>query len=149
MKITMLMLSMLTAATTAACSTMPRQRVEHVAKADTELRGAAPVHPQRPRALVSGPAIVRHIETDGRGIVALYLMDDPGIADGKCPQGAAEGAAPVALLHGGSRVADLQVPDGKRLCASITSGGTMRVAWHAAPATVTPGNAYDVALLAR
>jgi hypothetical protein len=148
LKTTMLSLSLLTASAT-ACSAMPRQGVQHAAKADADQRGAAPVHQRRARALVSGPAIIRHIETDGRGVVALYLMDDPGIGDGKCPKAAAEGSAPIAVLNGSSRVADLQVPEGKRICASVESGGTMRVAWHASPASSQPGNHYDVALLAR
>ena len=148
MKTTMLSLSLLLTPT-AACSTMPRQAVQHVAKADVDSRGAAPLHPQRARALVSGPAIIRHVETDGRGLVMLYLMDDPGIGDSKCPSAGAEGSAAIAVLQGSSRVTDLQVPDGKRLCASVETGRTMRVSWHATPAGVQPGNQYDGAMLAR
>src|SRR5438552_15269581 len=127
MKMIILALSMMT--TAAACSTMPKPEMRHASAADTDLRGLAPVHARRARALVSGPALVKHLETDGQGAVTLYLTDDPGIGDRNCPCAAAESESPIAVLTRGSRVTDLVVPSGKRICASVKAG-SMNVALH-------------------
>src|SRR5947207_795726 len=92
MKITMLMLSILTTATAPACFAMPTPNVRHAAKANADVRGLARVHLRQGRVLVSGPAIVRHLETEGAGMMMLYLTDDPGIGDRGCPGSAAEAA---------------------------------------------------------
>jgi hypothetical protein len=150
MKITMLMLSILTTATaTAACFALPTLNVRHAAKANADVRGLARVHLRQGRVLVSGPAIVRHLETEGDGVMMLYLTDDPGIGDRGCPGAAAEASPLVAALRGQSRIADLRVPAGKRICASVEDGKSMRVAWHASPTGAEAGNRYEVALLPR
>ena len=149
MKITMLMLSILTTATAPACFAMPTPNVRHAAKANADVRGLARVHLRQGRVLVSGPAIVRHLETEGAGMMMLYLTDDPGIGDRGCPGAAAEASPLVAALRGQSRIADLRVPAGKRICASVEDGKSMRVAWHASPDGAEAGNRYEVALLPR
>lgn len=68
------------AAAAVGCSTMPRQEARHAGNLGVESRGASSVHPKRARALVSGPVVVKHLETEGDGAVTLYLADDPGIA---------------------------------------------------------------------
>ena len=83
----------------AGCSTMPRQEARHAGNLGVESRGASSVHPKRARALVSGPVVVKHLETEGDGAVTLYLADDPGIADRACPSAPAENEAPIAFLE--------------------------------------------------
>ena len=131
----------------AGCSTMPKQEARHVESA--ELRGATPVRAGRAKALVSGPALVRDLATDGAGAVTLYLTDDPGIGDRACPGAAAEGATPIAVLGGESRLTDLLVPEGKRVCAGVSEARAMRVVWRAQVAGDVEGGLYNVALLAR
>jgi hypothetical protein len=131
----------------AGCSTLPRHAPRQVAGA--ELRGAAPVRAGRAKALVSGPALVRHLETDGAGVVTLYLSDDPGTGDRACPSARAENATPLAVLNGRSRLTDLLVPEGMRVCAAVSDAGAMRVSWHAQAADVATNGAFNVALLAR
>ena len=132
---------------TAGCSTLPRPTAGHVAKNQSELHGSAAVRAGRARALVSGPALIRHLEIDGDGAVALYLTDDPGIGDRACPSAGAEGASPFALLASDSRVTDVTVPAGKRVCAA-TERSSSRVAWHAHSGE-TRERALDIALLSR
>ena len=106
-------------ATSAACSTLPRGESRHVGSVGAEIRGDATVRATRARALLSGPAVVRHLETAGDGTVTLYLTDDPGIADRACPRASAENSAPVAVLTKQSQVTDLLIPSGKRVCAAV------------------------------
>ena len=79
--------------------------------------------------------------------MALYLADDPGIADRACPSAGAEGASAIAVLADQSRLTNLTVPAGKRMCAT-TEDPTMRVAWHARTGDA-PVRSIDVALLSR
>jgi hypothetical protein len=134
------------AAAAVGCSTMPRQEARHAGNLGVESRGASSVHPKRAKALVSGPVVVKHLETEGDGAVTLYLADDPGIADRVCPSGPAENAAPVAVLERTSRVTDLVVPAGKRICAAATATHTMTVTWHARATSDAPKEAFDLAL---
>jgi putative ABC transport system permease protein len=99
------------------------------------------------KALVSGPALIRHLETEGGGAVAFYLADDPGIEDRVCPSAGAEGASAIAVLADRSRLTNLTVPAGKRMCAT-TEDPTMRVAWHARTGDA-PVRSIDIALLSR
>lgn len=117
------------------------------ARADSpaEMRGTAPVRAKRARALVSGPALIKHLETDGEGIVTLYLTDDPGIGDRTCPSPAGEGASALAVLEGSSRLTDLAVPQGKRVCAVVTDARSMNVTWHVE--TVTETTRRELALV--
>jgi len=143
-----LAMSMLAAA--AGCSTMsPTRQMRHAGNAGLGLRGAAPLHPGRAKALVSGPAIVQHLETDGDGTVALYLTDDPGIGDRACPSATAENVSPLAILGGRSRVTDVSVPGGKRICAAAVDTRSARVEWHAQAASEGPSGPFNIALLAR
>jgi hypothetical protein len=123
------------------CSTLPRQQARHVvaARADSqaEMRGSAPVRAKRAKALLSGPALIKHLETDGEGVVTLYLMDDPGIGDRSCPSAAGEDASAIAVLERSSRLTDLAVPEGKRVCAAVTDAHSMNVTWHAEAVTET------------
>jgi hypothetical protein len=119
------------AAAAVGCSTMPRQQAQHAGTLGAESRGASSVHPKRARAPVSGPVVVQHLETEGDGAVTLYLADDPGIADRTCPSAPAENEAPVAFLERKSRLTDLVVPAGKRVCAAASATHTMTVTWHA------------------
>ena len=81
-------------AATLGCSAMTAQQPRHVATAGAdsraEMRGATPVRGRRAKALLSGPAVIKHLETDGRGVVTLYLTDDPGTGDRACPSAGAE-----------------------------------------------------------
>jgi len=139
-------LSMVAAAAAVGCSTMPRQEVQNAGNLGVESRGASSVHPRRARALVSGPVVVKHLETEGDGAVTLYLADDPGIADRACPGAPAENEAPVAFLERESRVTDLVVPAGKRVCAAASATHTMTVTWHARPIGDAPAASFDLAL---
>ena len=138
-------LSMVVAAG-AGCSTMPRQEARDVASLGAEMRGASSVHPKRARSLVSGPVVVQHLETDGDGAVTLYLADDPGIADRACPSAPAEDEAPIAFLERTSRLTDLVVPAGKRICAAASATHRMTVTWHACATVDAPKESFDLAL---
>jgi hypothetical protein len=131
----------------AGCSTLPHGPTARAGRNTSERHGTTPVHAGRAKALVSGPALIRHLETEGRGSVALYLADDPGIADRACPSAGAEGASAVAVLADQSRLTNLTVPAGKRMCAA-TQGPSTRVAWHARSGDA-PVRSIDVALLSR
>jgi hypothetical protein len=137
------------AAVSAGCSSVSRGGLRYAGNVGAEIRGAAPVHPRRAKALVSGPAVVKHLETEGDGAVTLYLADDPGIADRSCPSALADGATPVAVLQRASRVTDLDVPAGKRICAAATETHTMTVSWHARAGGETQISGFDVALARR
>jgi hypothetical protein len=132
---------------TVGCSTLTRQKdARHAGRADGETRGVVPVHAERARALASGPAVIKHLETDGEGVVTLYLTDDPGIGDGRCPTPAAEDAAPVAVLGQPSRITDVAVPAGKRICAAVKGARPVRVAWHARAVEDELRGSFDLAL---
>jgi hypothetical protein len=137
-------------ATALGCSTLPRHEIRHVAAAGADVRGDTPVRATRPKAIVSGPVVLKHLETDGRGLVSLYLADDPGIGDRGCPSAGAEGVAPLAVLARHSRITDLSVPEGKRVCAAVAGAHGANVAWHAqAAASADLSRALDLALLQR
>jgi hypothetical protein len=134
------------AAAGVGCSTMPRQEARHAGNLGAESRGASSVHPKRARALVSGPVVVKHLETEGDGAVTLYLADDPGIGDRACPSAPAENTAPIAFLERTSRLTDLIVPAGKRVCAAATAAHAMTVTWHARTMSDAPKESFDLAL---
>lgn len=134
------------------CSTVPRHEVRHAGTAGADLRGETPVHAARPKALISGPAILKHVETSGDGTITLYLVDDPGIADRRCPSAGAEQVEPLAVLARSSRITDVAVPPGKRVCATVAEARAMSVSWHAQPAvapTADGDHALNLALLGR
>jgi hypothetical protein len=137
----------LVAAALTGCSSISKGPALHAGNVGIEMRGAAPVHPRRARALLSGPALVKHLDTEGDGAVTLYLTDDPGIADRACPSARAEDVEPVAVLQRVSRLTDIAVPAGKRICAAATDAHTMTVSWHARSA-VDPPAPFDLALRA-
>jgi hypothetical protein len=134
------------AAVGVGCSTMPRQGARHAGNLGVESRGASSVHPKRAKALVSGPVVVQHLETEGDGAVTLYLADDSGIGDRACPSAPAENEAPIAFLERESRLTDLVVPAGKRVCAVGSATHTMTVTWHARTTTDAPKESFDLAL---
>jgi hypothetical protein len=143
-----LAVSMLVAA--AGCgAAAPGRNARHAGNAVLDARGSTPVHFHRARALISGPALVEHLETEGDGTVALYLADDPGVRDRACPSADAENAAPLAVLGRQSRVTDVVVPQGKRICAAVMDTHAMNVAWKARGADETLSGPFDVAMLAR
>ena len=131
----------------AGCSTLPHGTISRAGRNETERHGTTAVHSGRAKALVSGPAVIRHLEIDGDGGVALYLADDPGIADRACPSARAEKAPAIAVLADQSRITNLTVPAGKRVCAA-TDAAAVQVAWHAHTGDV-PVRSIDVALLSR
>jgi len=139
-------LSMGAAAAAVGCSTMPRQEARNAGNLGVESRGASSVQPKRARALVSGPVVVKHLETEGDGAVTLYLADDPGIADPACPSALAENEAPVAFLERESRLTDLVVPAGQRICAAASATHTMTVTWHARSTGEAPKESFVIAL---
>jgi hypothetical protein len=100
------------------CSTLPRPAVTEPGLLDV---GGA--------VLASGPAIVQ-ITTGGDGSAALYLVDDSGDHNAVCPSARAEQATPLRILDGDSRVSDLPVPGGKRVCAAFDSPA-IRMTWLA------------------
>jgi hypothetical protein len=138
----------LVAAALTGCSTISKGPALHAGNLGLEMRGAAPVHPRRARALVSGPVLVKHLDTEGDGAVTLYLTDDPGIGDRACPSAGAEDAQAVAVLQRQSRLTDISVPAGKRICAAATDAHTMTVSWHARSAVDPPPASFDLALRA-
>jgi hypothetical protein len=149
MKILVLATSMFAA--TLGCSTLNAPQPRRIATAGgdvhADMRGERPVRGKRARALLSGPALISHLETEGQGVVTLYLADDPGIGDRTCPSAAAEDVSPVAVLGGQSRITDLAVPEGTRVCAAVTDARSMRVSWHAQGAVEPFSRALDLALL--
>ena len=132
-----------------ACSTMPKPTALRASASETDVRGTAAVHAHRARALVSGPAVVKHLETEGRGVVTLYLEDDPGVGDRRCVSAEAEGESPIAVLVRARQVTDVAVPACKRICASITATEFMTLAWHARKTDAAVQGPFDVALLTR
>ncbi len=130
----------------AGCSAMPRQEARNAGYLGVESRGASSVHPRRARALVSGPVVVQHLETEGDGAVTLYLADDPGIGDRACPSAPAENEAPIAFLERRSRLTDLIVPAGKRVCAAASATHAMTVTWHARTTSDAPKESFELAL---
>lgn len=133
-------------AVAAGCSTIPREEARHAGNLGVESRGASSVHPRRSRALLSGPVVVKHLETEGDGAVTLYLADDPGIGDRYCASAPAENEEPVAFLERKSQLTDLVVPAGKRVCAVGSSTHTMTVTWHARTIVDAPRESFDLAL---
>jgi len=131
----------------AGCSTLPHGTISRAGRNEAERHGTTAVHSGQAKALVSGPALIRHLEIDGDGGAALYLADDPGIGDRVCPSARAEKAPAIALLGDRSRLTNLTVPAGKRVCAT-TAAATVHVAWHARTGDA-PVRSIDVALLSR
>ena len=131
MKTIVLAISMLAGA--AGCSTtLAKHKTRHAVSAASEIRGGAAVRWTQARALLSGPAVVKHLETAGEGTLTLYLTDDPGIRDRACPGVGAEQSTPVAILKSASRITELTVPSGKRVCAAVgVDAPKMNVTWHA------------------
>jgi hypothetical protein len=117
--------------TSAACSVLPRAESRHVRSAGADIRGGATVRARLARAILSGPAVVKHLETVGDGTVTLYLTDDPGIGDRACPRASAEDSAPIAVLKKQSQITDLLIPNGKRVCAAVDDAARMGVTFHA------------------
>jgi hypothetical protein len=144
----LLAMAMIVAA--AGCSTLtPTRETRHIGHTGVDLHGATPLHLRRARALVSGPALVQRLETDGDGSVALYLADDPGIRDRGCPSAAAENVAPLAVLGQQSRLADVVVPRGKRICAATVDQHPATITWQAHAGSESHTGPFDLALLAR
>src|SRR5215471_14822779 len=98
MKTIVLATSILTS--TIGCATLPRHEVRHVTAAGADIRGETPVRARRPKAIVSGPVMIKHLDTEGGGVVTVYLTDDPGIGDHACPSADAEGVSALAVLAG-------------------------------------------------
>ena len=111
------------------CSTLAGQK--EARHASRETRGETPVRADAAYALASGPAVIQHLDTDGEGMLTLYLTDDPGTGDRGCPRATAEQATAVAVVGGHALVTDLAIPAGKRMCAAVSEDGHMHVAWHA------------------
>jgi len=126
----------------------PAHETRHAGNARLDARGTTRLNARRAKALVSGPAVVQHLETDGDGTVALYLADDAGIGDRACPSAATENVAPLAILGGRSRVTDVAVPEGKRICAAAVDAQPAGVSWHARAASEAPSGSFDIAWLA-
>ena len=131
----------------AGCSTLSRGPIARAGRDRSERQGTTPVYVGVAKTVVTGPALIRHLEIKGDGPLALYLADDPGIADRVCPSAGAEGASAIAVLADNSRLTNLTVPNGKRICAT-TEGAPTRVAWHARTGDA-PVRSVDVALLSR
>jgi hypothetical protein len=136
-------------ALTLGCSALPRQEPRRptatVASTHAEMRGVASDRARRAKALLAGPALLKHLETEGDGVVTLYLADDPGIRDRACPSAASEDASPIAILGPQSRITDLAIPEGKRVCAFVTSARSMSLTWHAEEPAETLRRTLDLA----
>ena len=59
---------------------------------------------------------------------------------------ARENEAPVAVLERKSRLTDLVVPAGKRVCAVGSATHTMTVTWHARATDEAPKQSFELAL---
>ena len=112
------------------CSALSEQRLESSGTLG-DIRGEAPIEKDSTQAIISGPVVVKHLETDGKGTVALYLMKDRGIDEESCPTSITEGLTPVAVLEHRQRITDLLVPDGQRICAAVSNAPSANVMWHA------------------
>ena len=131
----------------AGCSTLTRATSGTVGRNRSERHGTTPVYVGVAKTLVRGPALIRHLEIEGDGPLALYLADDAGVADRVCPSARAERAPAIAVLAANSRLTNLTVPAGKRVCAT-TEGAPTQVAWHAHTGDL-PVRSVDMALLSR
>lgn len=120
---------------TLGCSTLPTKETHRptttAASARPEKRRIASIRALRAKALLAGPALIKNLETEGDGMVTLYLADDPGIRDSACPKAASEDASAIAVLGRQSQITDLAIPDGKRVCAVVTGARSMSLAWRA------------------
>jgi hypothetical protein len=134
---------------TMGCSTLPRHPVRNVTAAGADIRGETAVRGRRPKAIVSGPVLVKHLDTEGSGVVIVYLMDDPGVGDRACPSADTEGVSALAVLQGRSQITDLRVPEGKRVCATVAEAPAATISWHAQAAVVSAGGARELALVGR
>jgi hypothetical protein len=113
------------------CSALSGQRVDSVGSLGADIRGESPVRRDWAEAIVSGPALVKHLETEGRGTVVLYLVNDRGMNEGTCSASTTYGRTPVAVLGQRQRVTNLVVPGGTRICATVTDARRVNVVWHA------------------
>ena len=52
---------------TVGCSTLPHGTISRAGRDESERHGTTAVHAGRAKALVSGPALIRHLETEGGG----------------------------------------------------------------------------------
>ncbi len=91
------------------CSTLPRPEVSYLGD-----------FANRRVAIASGPALVQ-ISTAGSGTATFYLADDAGDGSTTCPNPGAEKADFIKALNDDDYAADLPVPRGKRVCATIDS----------------------------
>jgi hypothetical protein len=113
------------------CSALSGQRLDSAGSLGADIRGESPVRRDSAEAIVSGPALVKHLETEGRGTVVLYLVNDGGTDDRTCSASTTYGRTPIAVLWHRQRVTDLVVPGGKRICAAVTDARLVNVVWHA------------------
>jgi len=113
------------------CSALSGQRLDSVGSLGADVRGESPLRRDWAEVIVSGPALVKHIETEGKGTVVLYLVNDHGLNDGTCPVSTSYGRAPVAVIGQRQRVTNLVVPGGTRICAAVTDARRVNVVWHA------------------
>ena len=131
------------------CSTLSTNRTRDVSTVADDVRGATPLGAKQAEALMSGPALIKHLDTEGRGTVTLYLTDDPGSADRACPIVAGPEVTPIAIIKRSGRITDLVVPRGKRVCATLTEGRSTEVSWHAQSGTAGQMGPSALALLQR
>ena len=134
---------------TVGCSTRCRTgRFPAPAGDQSERHGTTAVHAGRAKALVSGPALIRHLEQQGATAPwGSTLPTIPASRIAPAQARARKGGSAVATSPTQSRLTNLTVPAGKRMCVT-TYDPTMRVAWHVRTGDA-PVRSVDVALLSR
>jgi hypothetical protein len=99
------------------------------------------------RVLVSGPALLMHVDIDGRDDLALYAVHHERGTDADC--GAARIGEPRRLRPGVPNLVNLAVPADQSICVSAAPNArTAAVMWHArrvAPASAV-GRGEAIAL---
>ena len=103
-----------------------------------DVHASASIAADGARVLVNGPALLMHVDIDGRDDLAMYAVrNEPG-NDANC--GAARIGEPRRLRPGVPNLVNITVPADQAICVSAAPNArTAAVMWHAR--RVDPGSA--------
>ena len=109
------------------CSTTPMPQSHQAASTAQNYRAEAVLGGAEARTIANGPALIKHLETVGDGWVTLYFAS--AIGEG-CSHARGANEYPFAMLAPSTRVTNIHVPEGKRVCAVGATPRSMVVTWH-------------------
>lgn len=118
------------------CSAMPRPEVRQAAATAQDYRAEAVLAGAEARTIADGPAVIRHLETVGDGLVTLYFAN---AGDDGCSHASGEYAS--VMLARSTRVTNIRVPEGKRVCAVGVAPRSTVVTWHVGSEQAAPAPA--------